>query len=178
MSPNKPEHPSTLDRIFSVERRIRLLKGDFEGLFEKYVTDLLQLRELRERLCSEMVDDAFPPSQSDKTPMLAEGAEEEKTFDQIPYDRLILSGKEEGDYGGIDYLYQGQLGTYKLRFGQSITDDGKVFYIYQNNKMFVNLFPTRTKRVFVGKDEEDKEFYIFRFDGGGEVLVYKRRYEF
>ena len=50
-----------------------------------------------------------------------------------------------------------------------------MFYIYQNNKLFLNLYPTRLKRVFVGKDE-DGEYYIFRFEGK-EVSVSKRKYE-
>jgi hypothetical protein len=49
------------------------------------------------------------------------------------------------------------------------------FYIYQNNRLFLNLYPTRTKRVFVGKDE-DGDFYFFRF-GRKEVSVFKRKYE-
>ena len=48
-------------------------------------------------------------------------------------------------------------------------------YIYQNNKLFLNLYPTRSKRVFVGKDE-DGEYYIFRF-AGKEVSVFKRKYD-
>jgi hypothetical protein len=97
------------------------------------------------------------------------------TFEQIPYDRLTLVGKELGDYNSKEYIYRGQLGTYRLRVGESITDEWKVFYIYQNNKLFLNLYPTRSKRVFVGKDE-DGEYYIFRFEGK-EVLVFKRKYE-
>ncbi len=97
------------------------------------------------------------------------------TFDQIPYDRLTLVGKEEGDYGSTEYLYRGQLGSYTLRFGQSIVDNGKVLYIYNNNKMFLSLYPTRTKNVFVGKDE-DGEFYLFRFNGK-ELNVFKRKYD-
>ena len=56
-----------------------------------------------------------------------------------------------------------------------LVDEGKVFYIYQNNKLFLNLYPTRLKRVFVGKDE-DGEYYIFRLEGK-EVSVSKRKYE-
>lgn len=97
------------------------------------------------------------------------------TFEQILYDRLTLVRKEKGDYSSVEYIYQGQLGTYRLRIGQSITDDGKVFYIYQNNRLFLNLYPTRTKRVFVGKDE-DGDFYFFRFERK-EVSVFKRKYE-
>ena len=96
-------------------------------------------------------------------------------FKQIPHDRLTLVGKETGDYGSTEYIYRGQLGTYTLRIGQSITDNGKVFYIYQNNKMFLNLYPTRTKTVSVGKDENG-DFYFFRFEGK-EVSACKRRYE-
>ena len=98
------------------------------------------------------------------------------TFEQIPYDRLTLVGKETGDYGSTEYLYRGHLGTYTLRIGQSITDNGKVLYIYANNKMFLSLYPTKTKKVFVGKDEAG-EFYIFRFDGK-EVNVSKGRFNF
>ena len=97
------------------------------------------------------------------------------TFKQIPYDRLVLVGREEGDYNSTEYIYRGQLGTYTLRIGQSITDNGKVFYIYQNNRLFLNLYPTRTKRVFVGKNE-DGDYYFFRFVGK-EVSVFKRKYE-
>jgi hypothetical protein len=96
-------------------------------------------------------------------------------FEQIPYGRLTLVRKEKGDYNSVEYICQGQLGTYRLRIGQSITDDGKVFYIYQNNRLFLNLYPTRTKKVFVGKDE-DGEYYIFRFEGK-EMSVFKRKYE-
>ena len=96
-------------------------------------------------------------------------------FKKIPYDRLTLVGKETGDYGSTEYIYRGQLGTYTLRIGQSITDNGKVFYIYQNNRLFLNLYPTRTKRVFVGKNE-DGDYYFFRFVGK-EVSVFKRKYE-
>ena len=96
-------------------------------------------------------------------------------FKQIPYNRLTLVGKEAGDYGSTEYIYRGQLGTYTLRIGQSITDNGKVLYIYQNNKMFLNLYPTTTKKVFVGKDENG-DFYFFRF-AGKEVSVFKRKYE-
>ena len=99
----------------------------------------------------------------------------QSTFEQIPYDRLTLVRKELGNYNSKEYIYRGQLGTYRLRVGESITDEGKVFYIYQNNKFFLNLFPTRSKRVFVGKDE-DGEYYIFRFEGK-EVSVFKRKYE-
>ena len=97
------------------------------------------------------------------------------TFEQIPYDRLTLVGKELGDYNSKEYIYRGQLDVYRLRVGESITDEGKVFYIYQNNKLFVNLYPSTTKRVFVGKDEEG-EYYIFRFEGK-YVSVFKRKYD-
>ena len=97
------------------------------------------------------------------------------TFEQIPYDRLTLVGKELGDYNSKEYIYRGQLGVYRLRVGESVTDEGKVFYIYQNNKLFVNLYPSTTKRVFVGKDEEG-EYYIFRFEGK-YVTVFKRKYD-
>ena len=96
----------------------------------------------------------------------------QSTFEQIPYDRLTLVRKELGDYNSKEYIYRGQLGTYRLSVGESITDEGKVFYIYQNNKLFLNLYPSRSKSVFVGKDE-DGEYYIFRFEGK-EVLVFKR----
>jgi hypothetical protein len=59
--------------------------------------------------------------------------------------------------------------------GESITDEGKVFYLYQNNKLFVNLHPSTTKRVFVGKDEEG-EYYIFRIEGK-YVTVSKRKHD-
>jgi hypothetical protein len=96
------------------------------------------------------------------------------TFEQIPYDRLTLVGKELGDYNSKEYIYRGQLGVYRLRVGESITDEGKVFYIYQNNKFWLNLYPSNTKRVFVGRD--DDEFYIFRFEGK-YVSVFKRKYD-
>ena len=94
-------------------------------------------------------------------------------IEQIPYDELELVGKEEGDYGTTEYIYLGQLGQYRLRIGESITDNGKVLYFYQNNKLFLNLYPTRTKKVFVGKDE-DGEYYLFRFNGKA-VGVFKRK---
>ena len=37
------------------------------------------------------------------------------------------------------------------------------------------MHPTRSKKVFVGKDEEG-EYYIFRFEGK-EVSVFKRKYD-
>ena len=98
------------------------------------------------------------------------------TFEQIPYDKLTLQQKETGDFGSTEYIYQRLLGTYKLRIGESITDAVKVFYIYFNNKLFANLYPTRVKKVFVGKDEEEGDFYIFRFNGK-DVNVLKRKYE-
>ena len=96
------------------------------------------------------------------------------TFEQIPYDRLTLVGKELGDYSSKEYIYRGQLGVYRLRVGESVTDEGKVFYIYQNNKFWLNLYPSNTKRVFVGRDEDDH--YIFRFEGK-YVTVFKRKYD-
>ena len=72
------------------------------------------------------------------------------TFEQILYDRLTLVRKEKGDYSSVEY-------------------------IYQNIRLFLNLYPTRTKRVFVGKDE-DGDFYFFRFERK-EVSVFKRKYE-
>jgi len=100
----------------------------------------------------------------------------ENTFEQIPYDHLTLVGKKIGDYGSREYEYRGQLGIYRLRIGESITDDGQVVYVYQNGRMFLNLYPTRTPLVLVGKDEEEGEFYIFRFKGN-TVDVFKRKYE-
>lgn len=97
------------------------------------------------------------------------------SFEQIPYDQLELVGKDEGDFGTTEYLYRGQLGKYRLRIGQSITDNGKVLYFYQNNKLFLTLFPTRTTKVFVGKDEGG-EYYLFRFEGKN-VEVFKRKYD-
>jgi len=96
------------------------------------------------------------------------------TFEQIPYDRLTLVGKELGDYNSKEYIYRGQLGVYRLRIGESVTDEGKVFYIYQNNKFWLNLYPSNTKRVFVGRDDDD--YYIFRFEGK-YVSVFKRKYD-
>jgi hypothetical protein len=78
----------------------------------------------------------------------------QSTFEQIPYDRLTLVGKELGDYHSKEYVYRGQLGVYRLRVGESITDEGKVFYIYQNTKLFLRVYPSNTNHVFVGKDEE------------------------
>ncbi len=95
------------------------------------------------------------------------------TLALVPFDTLELVGKEEGDYGTTEYIYLGQLGQYRLRIGESITDNGKVLYFYQNNKLFLNLYPTRTKKVFVGKDE-DGEYFLFRFDGK-DVHVFKRK---
>lgn len=63
---------TTLDKIMRVEHRIHGTKGDIEGLFENYVSDLILLRELRARLAEEMVNDAFPPSSDDKTPTVRE----------------------------------------------------------------------------------------------------------
>ena len=96
------------------------------------------------------------------------------TFEQIPYDRLTLVGKELGDYNSKEYIYRGQLGVYRLRVGESVTDEGKVFYIYQNNKFWLNLYPSNTKRKFVGRDDDN--YYIFRFEGK-DVSVFKRKYD-
>jgi len=89
------------------------------------------------------------------------------TFEQIPYDRLTPVGKEFGDYDSKEYIYRGQLGVYRLRVGESITDEGKVFY-YQNNTFFLYLYPSNTRREFVGKNEEG-EYSIFRFEGKYDV---------
>ena len=96
------------------------------------------------------------------------------TFEQMPYDRLTLVGKELGDYNSKEYIYRGQLGVYRLRVGESITDEGKVFFIYQNNKFWLNLYPSNTKRKFVGRDDDN--YYIFRFEGK-YVTVFKRKYD-
>ena len=97
-------------------------------------------------------------------------------FDQTPYDQLTLVGKEDGDYGSTEYIYRGDLGTYRLRIGQSITDkNGKVLYFYQNNALFLTLYPTRTRMVFTGKDE-DGLIYLFRFDGK-DVRIITRKYD-
>jgi hypothetical protein len=96
------------------------------------------------------------------------------TFEQIPNDRLTLVGKEIGDYNSKEYIYRGQLGVYRLRVGESVTDEGKVFYIYQNNKFWLNLYPSNTKKVFVGKDDDD--YYIFRFEGK-YVSIFKRKHD-
>ena len=96
------------------------------------------------------------------------------TIALIPFDTLELVGKEQGDYNSTEYIYRGTLGTYRLRIGQSITDNnGKVLYFYQNNALFLTLYPTRTRKVFVGKDE-DGEYYLFRFDGKN-VRVFKKK---
>jgi hypothetical protein len=58
--------------------------------------------------------------------------------------------KEVGDYNSKEYIYRGQLRMYRLRVGESITDEGKVFYIYQNNELFLNPFPTRSTRTGSG----------------------------
>jgi hypothetical protein len=53
------------------------------------------------------------------------------TFEQIPYDRLTFVGKEFGDYDSKEYIYRGQLGTYRLRVGESITDEGKGVSVFK-----------------------------------------------
>jgi hypothetical protein len=71
----KNEHQNentTLDKIMRVEHRIHGTKGDIEGLFENYVSDLILLRELRATLAAEMVDNAFPQSPDDKTTTVCE----------------------------------------------------------------------------------------------------------
>lgn len=98
----------------------------------------------------------------------------QSTFEQIPYDGLTLVRKEVGEFNSKEYINRGQLGTYRLRVSESITDEGKVFYIYQNNKFWLNLYPSNTKKVFVGKDDDD--YYIFRFEGK-YVSVFKRKYD-
>lgn len=102
--------------------------------------------------------------------------EEQRPYEEIPYDHLIAVGKETGSYGSIEFTYQGNLGMYRLRVGQSIIDDQDILQIYQNNKLFITLYPTRTKKVFVGEDEDGK-FYVFRF-AGKQLDVFKRRYDF
>jgi hypothetical protein len=97
-------------------------------------------------------------------------------FDQILYDKLTLVKKEIGDFQSKEYIYEGNLGRYKLRIGQSITDNTKVFYIYCNNKMFVNLYPTKRKNVLVGREEDSDRYYIFRFEGK-TLNIWKRRYD-
>jgi hypothetical protein len=54
-------------------------------------------------------------------------------------------------------------------------DDDKVYYIYQNNKMFLTLQSTRYLNVLAGKDENG-DFFLFRFKGR-EVTIYKREYD-
>jgi hypothetical protein len=97
-------------------------------------------------------------------------------FQQIPFDKLILTDKEVGDFDSVDYIFQGNLGTYKMHFGHSITDDKKVIYVILNNKHFVTIFQTRRPKVLVGFDEEENEYMIFRFNGK-EVEVFRRKYE-
>ena len=99
----------------------------------------------------------------------------QNTPDQMPYDQLTLVGKEMGDYDSKEYIYKGQLGTYRLRIGESIVDDEKAYYIYQNNKMFLTLQSTRYRNVLAGKDENG-DFFLFRFKGT-EVTIYKREYD-
>ena len=68
---------ATLDKIMRVEHRIHATKGDLEGLFENYLSDLILIRALRAKLADEMVDDAFPQSSDDKTPTLRENCDVE-----------------------------------------------------------------------------------------------------
>ena len=70
--------------------------------------------------------------------------------------------------------FEVKLGVYRLRLGESITDEGKVFYIYPNNKFWLNLYPSNTKRVFAGRDEDD--YYIFQFEGK-DVTLFKRKHD-
>jgi len=96
-------------------------------------------------------------------------------------DRLLIKSERASVWRkGTPPLFQSQTQSrfpmvFPNGFLLKLVDEGKVFYIYQNNKLFLNLYPTRLKRVFVGKDE-DGEYYIFRFEGK-EVSVSKRKYE-
>jgi len=92
---------------------------------------------------------------------------------EILYDYFVLVDKEIGDYGSRECLHRGQLGTYRLKVGNSITDVGKVVYIYQNDRFFLNLYRTRARNVWVGKEEDEGKFYLFQFDGK-EVTIFKR----
>jgi hypothetical protein len=96
-------------------------------------------------------------------------------FDQEIYDQLTLVGKEQGDYGSAEYSYRGTLGGYRMRIGHSVMDNSKVLTFFQNNKNWLTLYPTRTRKVFAGQND-DGEYYVFRFDGR-EVYVFKRKYE-
>jgi hypothetical protein len=130
---------------------------------------------LRNSLCISSVPRYLWERHSPRGTEMPQGTEAtQSTFEQIPYDRLTLVGKESGNYDSKEYIYHGQLGVYRLRVGESVTDEGKVFYIYQNNKFWLNLYPSDTKRVFVGRDDDD--YYIFRFEGK-YVSVFKRKYD-
>lgn len=72
---------------------------------------------------------------------------EQNGYNEILYDRLVLVDKGKGDYGTLEYTYEGSLGTYEVRIAESITDDGKVLYVYYNHKMMVNLHPAERKLV-------------------------------
>ena len=62
------EMDSALDKILRIEERIHAVKGDIEGLFENYVSDLILLREIRVKHAQEMVDDSVPSPFADRTP--------------------------------------------------------------------------------------------------------------
>ena len=102
---------------------------------------------------------------------------DQKTFEEIPYDKCDFVRRDLGDYGTIEYLFKGQLGMYRIRVMQSVVDDGKVLAVYQNNKPFLNIFVTKERGVFVGKEEDEGEFYIFRVRQK-KLDIFKRKYDF
>lgn len=93
---------------------------------------------------------------------------------EVPYDSLILTGKEVGQYGAVDYYFEGNLGSYMFHVGNSITDNKKILYVYFNNKHLVTIHQTRRPRTLVGFREAEGDFMLFRFHGK-EVDVFTRK---
>ena len=95
-------------------------------------------------------------------------------YQQILFDILKFVKKENGDFNSIETVYRGQLGTYRMRVSTSITDEGTVYQFFQNGKMMINLFPTKSQKTFVGKDESG-DYFVFKFEGV-DVNIFKRHY--
>lgn len=98
-------------------------------------------------------------------------------YEEYLWDSLEYSNRTEGDYSTIEYAFIGSMGNYRLRIGDNIVDSGKVIYVMRNNKNWLYMYPTKNKRVFVAKDEQEGDILIFRFEGT-HLNIYKRKYIF
>lgn len=168
------KEPTTIEKIMHIERRIEGQTSDMLGLFQTFFYDLITLHKLRDALGDEMIADAFGDP-SHVTTQIAEmnmqNDTQKRPFDLIPYDDLKLVDKRKGDYDSIELVLRGQLGTYRLRIGHSITDSAKIYDVYQNDKLFATLYPTIRPSSLAGLGE-DGAFYTFRLLRNGiDVLV-------